>query len=84
MSNAVRYNLVSNERGNMFLAGLAMAGTPTEDTIEHVLELCESSGGRTAMLTLGTLLHKFCESNSDKCSSEVRKSYNCVIHEHES
>ena len=58
---------MSNERGNMFLAGLAMAENATEETIEHVLDLCEENPGRTSMLTLGTLLHKFCEASPQKC-----------------
>ena len=43
MSNAIRNKLVNHERGNMFLAGLAMAANPTKETIEHVLELCEEN-----------------------------------------
>ena len=71
MSHAVRNNLVSHERGNMFLAGLAMAANPSRETVGYVLELCEEHPGRTAMLTLGTLIHKVCESNPQECNDEV-------------
>lgn len=71
MSYAIREKLVSHERGNMFLAGLAMASNPTKETVEHVLELCEENPGRTAMLTLGTLIHKVCESNPRECDEKV-------------
>jgi len=71
MSNAVRNKLVSHERGNMFLAGLAMAANPTKDAIAHVLELCEENPGRTAMLTLGTLIHKVCENSPQQCDDKV-------------
>lgn len=71
MSDAVKNKLVSHERGNMFLAGLAMAANPTKDTIAHVLELCEHHAGRTAMLTLGTLIHKVCESSPVQCTQQV-------------
>ena len=72
MSHAIRNNLVSHERGNMFLAGLAMAANPTKETVAHVLELCEEHPGRTAMLTLGTLIHKLCESSPQVCNDKVR------------
>ena len=72
MSNAIRNKLVNHERGNMFLAGLAMAANPTKETIEHVLELCEENPGRTAMLTLGTLIHKVCESKPQDCNDQVK------------
>lgn len=71
MSHAISNNLVNHERGNMFLAGLAMAGNPTKETVEHVLELCEENPGRTAMLTLGTLIHKVCESRPQDCNDQV-------------
>ena len=71
MSHAIREKLVSHERGNMFLAGLAMASNPTKETIEYVLELCEQNPGRTAMLTLGTLIHKVCQSNPEQCDDKV-------------
>ncbi|PFX28884.1 Apolipophorin [Stylophora pistillata] len=70
MSNAIRKKLVNHERGNMFLAGLAMAGNPTKETVEHVLELCEENPGRTAMLTLGTLIHIVCESKPQECNDQ--------------
>ena len=87
MSNAIRNKLVNHERGNMFLAGLAMAANPTKETIEHVLELCEENPGRTAMLTLGTLIHKVCESKPQDCNDQVKvvvlyqsdKSFNSLI-----
>lgn len=72
MSHAIRNKLVSHERGNMFLAGLAMAANPSKATVAHVLELCEENPSRTAMLTLGTLIHKVCESSPDECNDEVR------------
>ena len=56
----------------MFLAGLAMAANPTKETVGYVLELCEENPGRTAMLTLGTLIHKVCESSPEECNDEVR------------
>ena len=87
MSTAIRNKLVNHERGNMFLAGLAMAANPTKETIEHVLELCEENPGRTAMLTLGTLIHKVCESKPQDCNDQVKvvvlyqsdKSFNPLI-----
>jgi len=55
----------------MFLAGLAMAANPSKETLGYVLELCEEHPGRTAMLTLGTLIHKVCESSPQECNDEV-------------
>ncbi|XP_068726618.1 uncharacterized protein [Montipora capricornis] len=71
MSDAIRSKLVSHERGNMFLAGLAMAANPTKETIAHVLGLCTEHNGRTAMLTLGTLIHKVCESSPIQCEKKT-------------
>ena len=71
MSHAIKNKLVSHERGNMFLAGLALAANPSKETIAHVLELCEENPGRTAMLTLGTLIHKVCESSPRQCDGKV-------------
>ncbi|KAL9951489.1 hypothetical protein ACROYT_G044158 [Oculina patagonica] len=70
MSHAIKNNLVSHERGNMFLSGLAMAANPSKETVAHVLELCEENPGRTAMLTLGTLIHKVCESSPEECNDK--------------
>ena len=71
MSHAIRNDLVSHERGNMFLAGLAMVSNPSKEAVGYVLELCEENPGRTAMLTLGTLIHKVCESSPQECNDKV-------------
>ena len=67
MSYAIRNELVSGERGNMFLAGLAIVSVPTEQMISDLLILVQMNPSRTGMLTLGTLMHKFCETNPRRC-----------------
>jgi len=61
INHAIKNELVNGERGNMFLSGLALVNSPSEEMIGHVLSLCEARPSRTAMLTLGTLIHKLCE-----------------------
>ncbi|KAK3755617.1 hypothetical protein QZH41_017617, partial [Actinostola sp. cb2023] len=66
ISHAIKHDLVNGERGNMFLAGIALVSTPTQDMIGHVLDLCMAKPSRTAMLTLGTLIHKLCENDMNQ------------------
>lgn len=61
INHAIKQELVNGERGNMFLSGLALVNSPSEEMIGHVLNLCEARPSRTGMLTLGTLIHKMCE-----------------------
>jgi len=67
INHAIKNELVNGERGNMFLSGLALVNSPSEEMIGHVLNLCEARASRTGMLTLGTLIHKFCEEG--RCDS---------------
>lgn len=69
INHAIKHDLVTGERGNMFLSGLALVNSPSEEMIGHVLSLCEAKPSRTAMLTLGTLIHKLCEDG--RCDSLV-------------
>jgi hypothetical protein len=73
MSRAIERQLVNSERGNMFLTGLALVSVPTEVMIRHVLNLCQIKPSRTSMLTLGTLIHKYCDDR--KCDNLVRSCF---------
>ena len=71
MSTAIKEKWVSGERGNMFLAGLGLVSVPNQEMIGHVLELCRNHPSRMAMLTLGTIIHKFCEKEPSQCKKMV-------------
>ncbi|XP_028404665.1 uncharacterized protein LOC114527217 [Dendronephthya gigantea] len=47
-----------------FLTGIALVGMPSEDMVANILFFCEESPSRTAFLTLGTLMNKYCSQHS--------------------
>ena len=82
MSYAIKNELVNNERSNLFLAGIALVTVPTEKVLSDLLMLVKTNPSRTGMLTLGTLMHKFCETRP-QCEESVRVHNRFILSEME-
>ena len=55
---------VGTPQSVQFLTGIALVGKPSVDMVANILFFCEESPSRTAFLTLGTLMHKYCSQHS--------------------
>ena len=55
---------VSVAQSVAFLTGIALVGKPSEDMVGSILQFCKKIPSRSAFLTLGTLMHKFCSQHS--------------------
>jgi hypothetical protein len=60
----IKEKLVSTPQSVQFLTGIALVGKPSEDMVGNILFLCQDTPSRTAFLTLGTLMHKYCSQHS--------------------
>ena len=55
---------VGTPQSVQFLTGIALVGEPSESMVGNILSFCKRTSSRTAFLTLGTLMHKYCSQHS--------------------
>ena len=71
MIDLIKSENIVGETANMFLIGLALQPSPTPNMITDVLYLCEKIPSRSSMLTLGTMVNKYCKVHPTKCEDLV-------------
>ena len=64
MISTITDKKVGTSQSVQFLTGIALVGKPSEDMVGNVLFFCQETPSRTAFLTLGTLMHKYCNQHS--------------------
>lgn len=70
MVSVITDNEVGTPQSVQLLTGIALVGKPSEDMVGNILYFCQETPSRTAFLTLGTLIHKYCSQHS--CDNLVR------------
>ena len=64
MITIIKQEKVSTPQSVQFLTGIALVGEPSDDMVGNILYFCQETPSRTAFLTLGTLIHKYCSQHS--------------------
>ncbi len=64
MITTITEKKVGTPQSVQFLTGIALVGKPSEDMVGNILYFCQETPSRTAFLTLGTLMHKYCSQHS--------------------